>query len=67
MHVVQQRIESDYLTRFFVRDRKIARDFLTDCTKSVKHAQYVVIESIIHLRFKFDHLFTFRVNLDHMF
>lgn len=32
VHVVQQRIKSDYLTRFLVRDRKIARDFLTDRT-----------------------------------
>jgi hypothetical protein len=32
VHVVQQRIKSYYLTGFFLRDRKIARGFLIDCT-----------------------------------
>ncbi len=67
VHIVQQRIESDYLPGFFERNGIIAGNFLTDFTKSVKHIQYVAVESIVDLRFEFYHLLTLWINMRHLF
>jgi hypothetical protein len=55
------------LPGFFERNGVIAGNFLTDFTKSVKHIQYVAVESIIDLRFEFYHLLTLWINMRHLF